>query len=207
MKLFFVTHNKAKYKEAKQIGLEYNIDINWINLEYEENQEDEIEKIALYSCNTLIKENPEIKTKNFFLEDAGLFIDALNGFPGPYSSYAFQKISNEGILTLMKNKENRKARFKSVAALFYEGEITLHYGVTEGEIVYEAKGEEGFGFDPIFRPISSDLTFAEMSLKTKNLYSHRQKSLRELLSQKLPSLKNKHGEIDGKDARKKKRKS
>ncbi len=184
MELFFVTHNEAKYKEAKQIGLEYNLKINWINIEYEENQEDDIEKIALFSCNSLIKKNPEIKAKNFFLEDAGLFIDAFNGFPGPYSSYVFQKIGNKGILTLMKKKENRKARFKSVAALYYEGEITLHHGVTEGEIVCEEKGGEGFGFDPIFQPISSHQTFAEMSLKTKNLYSHRQKSLRELFISK-----------------------
>ncbi|MCG3225975.1 MAG: RdgB/HAM1 family non-canonical purine NTP pyrophosphatase [Candidatus Heimdallarchaeota archaeon] len=184
MELFFVTHNEVKYKEAKQIGLEYNLKIDWINLEYEENQEDDIEKIALFSCNNLIKTNPEIKAKNFFLEDAGLFIEAFNGFPGPYSSYVFQKIGNKGILTLMKNRENRKARFKSVAALYYEGEISLHYGVTEGEIIYKEKGEEGFGFDPIFQPISSHLTFAEMSLKTKNLYSHRQKSLRELFISK-----------------------
>jgi XTP/dITP diphosphohydrolase len=184
MELSFVTHNEAKFKEAKQIGLEYNLEISWINLEYEENQENELEKIASFSCNNLIKENPEIKSKNFFLEDAGLFIDALNGFPGPYSSYAFQKIGNEGILTLMKNKENRKARFKSVAALYYEGNITLHHGITEGEITHRGIGEEGFGFDPIFRPDSSNQTFAEMSLKTKNLYSHRQKSLRELFISK-----------------------
>ena len=184
MELFFVTHNESKYKEAKQIGLEYNLEINWINLEYEENQEDDIEKIALFSCNNLITKNPEIKAKSFFLEDAGLFIDALKGFPGPYSSYVFQKIGNKGILTLMKNRENRKARFKSVAALHYKGEITLHHGVIEGEIVYEEKGGEGFGFDPIFQPISSHQTFAEMSLKTKNLYSHRQKSLRELFISK-----------------------
>ena len=184
MELYFVTHNEAKYKEAYQIGQEYKIEIKWFDLEYEENQEDEIEKIALYSCNNLIKENPEITSKNFFLEDAGLFINTLNGFPGPYSSYVFRKIGNEGILDLMHDKEDKSAFFKSVAALYYEGEIKLFQGVTEGKITSMMKGNKGFGFDPIFQPDSSDFTFAEMSLKTKNLYSHRQKSLRELFVSK-----------------------
>ena len=182
MELFFVTHNEAKYEEAKQVGLEYNLEIGWLNLEYEENQEDDIEEIALNSCKNLLKVNQKMKTKDFFLEDAGLFIDTLNGFPGPYSAYVFQTIANEGILDLMKKETNRKAYFKSVVALHHKGEISLYQGITEGEIIYEKKGEKGFGFDPIFRPNSSNQTFAEMSLKTKNLYSHRQKSLRELFS-------------------------
>jgi XTP/dITP diphosphohydrolase len=184
MELYFVTHNEAKYKEAKQIGREYKLEIKWFDLEYQENQEDEIEKIALFSCKNLIKENPEITTKNFFLEDAGLFINALNGFPGPYSSYIFRKIGNEGILDLMKGKKNRNAFFKSVAALYWKGEIQLFQGITEGEITLTKKGNKGFGFDPIFQPDSSEITFAEMSLQTKNLYSHRQKSLRELFISK-----------------------
>jgi XTP/dITP diphosphohydrolase len=182
MELFFVTHNKAKYEEAKQVGLEFNLEIGWLNLEYEENQYDCLEEIALRSCENLLAVDPKMKTDNFFLEDAGLFIDSLNGFPGPYSAYVFQTIGNEGILALMKNKTNRKAYFKSVVALYFKGKISLYQGITKGDIIQKKRGEKGFGFDPIFQPNSSNQTFAEMSLKTKNLYSHRQKSLRELFS-------------------------
>lgn len=82
----------------------------------------------------------------------------------------------------MKNEENRIAYFKSVIAFFADGEIKLFTGKTMGTIITEKRGEKGFGFDPIFSPVEEELTYAEMSLTTKNLYSHRQKSLREMFT-------------------------
>jgi XTP/dITP diphosphohydrolase len=82
----------------------------------------------------------------------------------------------------MTNENNRKAYFKSVIAYTFEDGITLFTGITNGEITNEMRGEKGFGFDPIFLHLDSDKTFAEMSLKEKNLYSHRQKSLRKLFA-------------------------
>ena len=182
MKLYFITHNKSKFLEAEEIGKEYSVSIKWFDFEYEEIQDSMLETIALMSNRRVLQEKPELKNKNFFVEDAGLFIDVLNGFPGPYSSYVFKTIGNEGILKLMEREENRRAHFKSVIAYHSRNETKIHIGKTEGKISYEIKGEKGFGFDPIFQPNEKEITFAEMSLETKNLYSHRQKSLRELLT-------------------------
>ncbi len=180
--IYFITHNTHKFKEAAEIAKGHKIPIKWIDIEYEEIQADDLEDIALASCKKLIEIKPELKNKHFFIEDAGLFIESLNGFPGPYSAYIFQTIGNEGILDLMKSKENKAAYFKSVIAFFVNGNIKLFVGKTEGTIITEKRGAKGFGFDPIFLPADEALTFAEMSLTTKNLYSHRQKSLREMFT-------------------------
>jgi XTP/dITP diphosphohydrolase len=115
------------------------------------------------------------------VEDAGLFIEALNGFPGPYASYVYKTIGNEGLLKLMKETNNRKARFQSVVAYFYEDlESPICFrGEVLGEITQTVrKGSSGFGFDPVFKPMQSDKTFAEMSIAEKNRYSHRAKAFR-----------------------------
>ncbi len=179
-KLNFITHNKNKYLEAKILAKEYNLDINWINVEYDEIQHDNLDMIAKRSCE--IMQEKKIVEGKFIVEDAGLFIESLNSFPGPYSAYCYLTIGNQGILNLIKSENNRKAYFKSVIAYAFEERITLFTGITDGEITNEMRGEKGFGFDPIFQPLESDKTFAEMSLKEKNLYSHRQKSLRKLFA-------------------------
>ncbi|MCG3216107.1 MAG: XTP/dITP diphosphatase [Candidatus Heimdallarchaeota archaeon] len=182
MDIFFVTHNEFKYMEAKQIAQEYDISVEWFNLEYQEIQENNLTAIANTSCLQILRDNENLVDKNFFLEDAGLFVESLNGFPGPYSSYVLHTIGNDGILQLMKKEENRYAYFKSVVAYHSGGKIHNFQGITDGTIIHEIKGDKGFGFDPIFRPLESEFTFAEMTLKTKNLYSHRQKSLREMFN-------------------------
>lgn len=182
MEIHFITHNSSKYEEASSIAKEYNLLVKWYNQEYEEPQEDSLEIIARKSCSRVIQEKPELETLNFFLEDAGLFIEALNGFPGPYSAYAFKTISNEGILKLMDGKENRRAYFKSVIAFYNGKSIETFTGITKGSIILSTIGDKGFGFDPIFQPENNEQTFAEMTLATKNLYSHRQKSLRILFT-------------------------
>ena len=194
MELYFLTHNRSKFLEAEEIGKEYSVSIKMIDLEYEEIQDNKLETIALMSCKRVLQEKPELENKDFFVEDAGLFVKSLNGFPGPYSSYVFKTIGNEGILKLLKGKEDRRAHFKSVIAYHSKNEIKIHIGKTEGKINQVTKGEKGFGFDPIFKPDKNDITFAEMSLETKNLYSHRQKSLRELLTSITAFA---HKEIDG----------
>jgi XTP/dITP diphosphohydrolase len=117
------------------------------------------------------------------VEDAGLFIGALNGFPGPYAAYAYKTIGNRGLLRLMENVENRKAEFQSVVAYFdAEPKSPICFkGEVAGEIVKEERRgdcKSGFGFDPIFKPASCNKTFAEMSLTEKNKYSHRAKAFR-----------------------------
>jgi len=186
MKLFFVTHNIHKFSEAQAVAAEYGFDLEWFSFEYEEIQHDDLETIAYDSCKKLVG-LPDLKGKRFFLEDAGLFIRSLRGFPGPFSSYVFKTIGNDGILKLMNGFIDRSAFFMSVIAYYDLNTISLFKGITEGSITLQKRGSMGFGFDPIFTPYDATVnglnqTYAEMSLETKNLYSHRQKSLRKLFT-------------------------
>jgi len=138
MDVHFITHNPSKYEEASNVAQEFNLSIKWYDHEYEELQEDSLETIARKSCLSIMQTKPELKELHFFLEDAGLFIKSLNGFPGPYSSYVFNTIGNDGILDLMKDKEDREAYFKSVTAYYDGSTIETFVGVTKGIITKES---------------------------------------------------------------------
>ena len=116
--------------------------------------------------------------KNCFADDTGLEVQALNGAPGVYSArYAGeQKVSEDNMNLLLHNlkgETNRKARFRTVVALIWEGKEYFFEGVCEGEITTAKSGEKGFGYDPIFRPNGYDRTFAEMTMDEKSTISHR----------------------------------
>ena len=115
-----------------------------------------------------------------FVEDAGLFVDSLNGFPGPYSAYVYNTIGNEGILKLMYGVEERSAHFISCVCLAYPGgEMHIFEGRVDGRISTMAQGQEGFGFDPIFEV--EGIRFAEMTQEEKNIVSHRGRALRKMV--------------------------
>jgi XTP/dITP diphosphohydrolase len=170
--IFFATNNINKFNEAREVLSSYKIAVGMLRFKTVEIQSESLEEIAKTSvlcafgkCGLPI-----------IVEDAGLFVDALNGFPGPYSSYVYKTIGNEGLLKLMTNVENRKAKFQSVVAYFSEElkSPLCFKGEIFGEITKEVQqGHSGFGFDPIFKPAESDKTFAEMSVVEKNEYSHR----------------------------------
>ena len=101
MEIHFITHNPSKFEEASKVANEYNLSVKWFDHEYDELQEDSLETIAHKSCLGILQVKPELKTTHFFLEDAGLFIKSLNGFPGPYSKYVHNTIGIKGILKLM----------------------------------------------------------------------------------------------------------
>ncbi len=107
-------------------------------------------------------------------EDAGFFVEALNGFPGPYSSYVYEKIGSEGILKLLNGEDNRAAEFRSAVAYGEPQEsIKIFMNKIRGTVTFEKKGTKGFGFDPIFIPNNETRTFAEMSIEEKSDRSHR----------------------------------
>ena len=117
------------------------------------------------------------------MEDAGLFIDALSSFPGPYAAYVYKTIHNSGILRLMENATDRHARFQSVIAYCDETlcEPECFDGESSGEITRtesKPQGKSAFGFDPIFQPVGSSKTFAEMTIEEKNGFSHRAIAIR-----------------------------
>lgn len=124
---------------------------------------------------------------NCFADDTGLEIDALNGRPGVYSArYAGEQKSAEDnmnkILAEMKDVGNRRAHFKTVIALVWQGKEFLFEGVVEGTITENKQGSQGFGYDPIFMPEGSSKTFAQMDLAEKNKISHRARAVNMLVN-------------------------
>jgi XTP/dITP diphosphohydrolase len=185
--LVFITSNKHKVKEIKALANSESKDITIVHLDYDypEFQLDEIEAVAEESANYIRMYSGIKVEKPFFIEDSGLTIPALNGFPGPFSAFVFNKIGNAGILKLMTDKkgEARRATFKTAVAFCESKEKVpiLFLGTSEGRIAKAARGEGGFGYDPIFELESVNKTFAEMSTEEKNVVSHRGQAFRKLL--------------------------
>lgn len=177
MEIVFATQNRGKFREAEEKLRRIGIELKWYDKGYPEIQAETLEEVALFGARYLARKID----KPFFIEDAGLFINSLNGFPGVYSAYIFKEIGCEGILRLMEKKDDREAEFKSVIAYKERGKKTrLFLGICRGRISDEMRGSKGFGFDPIFIPEGSDKTFGEMDVKEKNSYSHRGKSIEKL---------------------------
>ena len=179
--LYFITGNKGKVLEAKMKFSELDIKINQKDIGYPEIQADALQEVACFGVDYLQK-----KVKHpFIIEDAGLFIDALDGFPGVYSAYVFYRIGCNGILKLLENVEHgkRKATFRSVYAFSEPGKKPfLFAGECKGMISKRGIGGHGFGYDPIFIPEYHVKTFAQMSTEEKNEVSHRRKSLDKLIN-------------------------
>jgi XTP/dITP diphosphohydrolase len=175
--VFIVTGNINKFSETRLILSEFGLSTSMLNIDIVEIQADAIKDVAKASVMDAVKKChlPVI------VEDAGLFINALRGFPGPYSSYVFQTIGLKGVLKLMENAKGRKAYFESIVAFSAPNQksLTFFRGRIEGRIAESAKGHEGFGFDSIFCPKDGKgKTFAEMTIDEKNKFSHRAKAMR-----------------------------
>lgn len=177
--VFFATNNINKFNEARGVLAEYKIAVGMLRVKSLEIQSDDPEEIA----KTSVLDAFEKCHLPIIVEDAGLFVAALNGFPGPYAASAYKTIGNKGLLKLMENIENREATFQSVIA-YHSSELKSPIrfkGEATGEITKkerEAKRTPNFGFDPIFKPANSNETFAEMTTAEKNKYSHRAQALR-----------------------------
>ena len=167
--LYFVSSNKNKYHETKKILNSFDISVGFRKYELEEIQSDSLVKIAKKKVNQAF----EKYNKPVIVEDAGLFIKSLNGFPGPYSSYIFKTIGNAGILNLLN--KNREASFFSIVSFHDELYSKTFSAKVDGKISTIQKGNE-WGYDPIFIPNNYNKTFAE--LQNKDELSHRFKALR-----------------------------
>ena len=176
---FFATGNVNKFNEARSILSPYGIAVGMLRVKGDEIQSDSLKEIAQASVINAYKRS----RLPIFVEDAGLFIDALSGFPGPYAAYAYKTIHNSGILRLMENVKNRRAKFQSVIAYCDETlcQPECFDGESNGEITLterRQKGKSAFGFDPIFQPVGSSKSFAEMTIEEKNGFSHRAMAIR-----------------------------
>ena len=176
--IFFATNNINKFNEARKVLAEHKIAVGMLRVKTLEIQSESLKEIA----ETSVLQAFEKCHLPIIVEDAGLFIDALNGFPGPYAAYVYRTIGNRGLLKLMADNEDRKAKFQSVVA-YYSAELKspiCFIGEVKGEVIRKekrGKGKSGFGFDPIFQPEDSNETFAEMTTVEKNKYSHRANAL------------------------------
>ncbi len=181
--IFFVTGNTHKFNEGLEIfskeRLRYNLkqkDIKTIEI-----QAKSLGDIASFKLNSV---KHKINT-SFFIEDSGFFVDnPLGGFPGVYSSYVLKTIGNEGILKLIDDFNKSKAHFSAIISLYFKplDKVLFFDGNITGRISETIRGEEGFGFDPIFIPDSiPDKTFAEITTHQKNQISHRGQAMKKLI--------------------------
>ncbi len=176
MKLYLATSNRHKVEEIALALAQYGIEVVAVKAEKLEIQSRSLEEIALTAAKNLSEMDAPVA-----VEDAGLFIRALRGFPGPYSHYAYDTIGIPGVLKLLEGVEDRRAVFVSVIAVKTpDGRVEAFRGEVEGIITREPRGTRGFGFDPIFQPLGASKTFAEMTIEEKNAYSHRAKAARAL---------------------------
>lgn len=172
MKITFITGNKHKVKEAKHIFENFGIELEHLNLGYHEIQ-GELVEVASFGAKDVASRLKE----PVIVEDAGLFIKALNWFPGAYSAYVQETIGNKGILKLMNNVDDRYAEFRSVVGFCRpNSEPETFLGAVKGHISYKEKGSHGFAFDPLFNPERYEKTFGELKTEVKNEFSHRRKA-------------------------------
>lgn len=177
--LILASNNMHKVEEIKNILVDYNIltlkDINYLD--------DIIEDGNTFEENALIKARTIAKFsgKTAIADDSGLSIDLLDGRPGVFSArYSEEKTDEKNIEKVLKELDGRhsKAKFVSVIAMVTpEGKEHTFRGECYGEIIFEKRGENGFGYDPIFYVPKLNKTFAEISSSEKNAISHRKKSL------------------------------
>jgi XTP/dITP diphosphohydrolase len=186
MKIVFATNNANKILEIQSM-LPESIEI--ISLESIGCHEEIPETADTIEENAILKANYVTEKYGYdcFADDTGLEVDALNGEPGVFSArYAGEQRSAEDNMTLLlsnlKDKTNRKAQFKTVITLNLKGKQYLFTGIARGEITLKQAGNQGFGYDPIFRPEDYQETFAQLPLETKNKISHRGKATVELIA-------------------------
>jgi XTP/dITP diphosphohydrolase len=194
MELVFVTNNNDKLKEINNLLGDSFILKSLKDLGFK----DEIPEIY-----PTLEQNASAKafyiyerfSVDCFADDTGLEVFSLNNQPGVFSGRFAeldkkekfrnkQELSEANIdklLKLLKDIDSRKARFRTVISLLIKGKETLFEGVINGEIIRERRGENGFGYDPVFIPEGFSQTFAEMTMDEKNKLSHRAIAFRKLV--------------------------
>jgi XTP/dITP diphosphohydrolase len=186
MELIFATNNKHKVEEVQALLVpEYKI----ISLQQLHCTEDIPETAETLEGNALIKARYVYQRfgKSCFADDTGLEVEALNNAPGVYSArYAGDdkdmQANRTKLLREMEGVIHRNARFRTVVALIHKNSEYLFEGQVNGVITTIARGEGGFGYDPIFIADGMEMTFAELDLSIKNSISHRARAINKLVS-------------------------
>jgi XTP/dITP diphosphohydrolase len=173
--VWFLSGNINKFREANAILSPFGIRVRHLKRPKVEIQDPRLENIARFALKDALVDH----RKPTLVEDSGLFIDALGGFPGPFSSFVYGTIGLKGILALLRGHQRRGAVFQSTIAYGSpRTEPRLFTGTVRGRIARRVSGTLGFGYDPIFIPEGSKQTFGQTGLTVKNLNSHRARALR-----------------------------
>ncbi|MEC7665306.1 MAG: RdgB/HAM1 family non-canonical purine NTP pyrophosphatase [Candidatus Thermoplasmatota archaeon] len=183
-RILFHTGNKSKFLEAREYMISKGIKLELLS-DYEseihviEPQMNNFNEVATSKLRQVLEQiGNKFDDDWMMVEDSGLLIDELGGFPGPYSSYVYSKIGPNGILRLMDGVETRSARYTASISVWDGNKIRSFEGFCEGVIAVEPRGNRGFGYDPIFIPIKGDgRTFSEMTKLEKSRLSHRANAL------------------------------
>lgn len=183
----FITSNKGKLREVSQQLAPLGYEVVQVDYGYPEIQADTHEEVAIFGMEYLEKRYQLINP--ILIDDSGLFIEAMKGFPGVYSKHALMTIGCEGILKLMVGEKDRRAYFECMLAYKEPGkDIIFAHGKSQGQIsIAQMPGTYGFGFDPIFIPYLegghlSDRSFSQLDIEVKNTLSHRGLAVAELVS-------------------------
>jgi len=168
--LTIVTSNAHK---AQEVGAFFggSLKLSQVSLDIPELRSENIEEIAYAKAQSAFE---ELK-RPLIVDDTGFFIDAFNGFPGPYAAYVLRTVGVNGILKLMEGVTDRNASFVTSIGYADEREVRVFSGTIQGTIATEKRGAAGFGYDPIF--LMGNRTLAEMALEEKSRVSHRARAL------------------------------
>ena len=178
MRVLFATSNPGKLKEVQVKFAPLGFEVEQLVDEYPELQVDTLDEVVAHGLRWLWEHH---KTP-IIIDDSGLFIETLGGFPGVYSAYVFKTLGCNGILKQMEEKDNRRAEFRCCAGYVDStGQMVLKSGASQGIIIHEKRGKGGFGYDPIFVPDEYSQTFAELDMGSKNKVSHRGRAFEELV--------------------------
>ena len=188
MRILFATGNEHKVTEAVALlgPLGHRVSplvVDGAPPEFVEPQADGLDAVAMAKIEQarLMVEGTPLAGSVILVEDSGLFIDALDGFPGAYSSYIESSIGLDGVLRLLDGSYDRGAEYRAVAIIDLDSSTLRAIGVCRGRIADERMGEQGFGYDPIFIPEEGDgRTCGQMSALEKSALSHRGRALKGL---------------------------
>jgi len=186
MKIIFATNNKNKVEEIKYLSHQkfeiFTLQEVGIDIDIPE-PHDTLEANATEKSSTIYK----LTNEAVFSEDTGLEVEALGGAPGVKSArYAGEgrnmQDNIDKLLQELKDKPSRVAQFRTVVSLFIGGKEYQFEGICKGHITTAQDGTSGFGYDPVFIPKGSDITFANMDISEKNKFSHRKKAVQKLIN-------------------------
>ncbi|MBR9681325.1 MAG: RdgB/HAM1 family non-canonical purine NTP pyrophosphatase [Candidatus Altiarchaeota archaeon] len=176
MEAIFVTSNKGKFAELQEQAKSFNISLSQVELDIPEIRGN-LKEIAIDKC----KQAYEATNKPVMVDDSGFFVRKLQWFPGAFSVFVLKTLGNKGILKLMEGEKDRYAKFQTCAVYFDGVQMKTFEAECPGTIIEgrQGRGENGFGYDPIFIPEGHSKTFAE-DVKYKLQISHRKKAFDQL---------------------------